>query len=248
MSKPSIKVPYTEPSISSKEVEFALDAVQNGWGPKCYEYLHRFEAAFAEYCGTKYAVATSSCTGAIHLGLAGLGIGSGDEVILADINWVATVAPITYLNAQPVLIDVQKDSWCIDPKRIEEAITPKTKAIIATHLYGNVCALDELLEIGNRHGIPVIEDAAEAIGSLYHGKQVGGFGQFGVFSFNGTKTITTGEGGMLVTNDEALYERILTLSNHGRSRTQTKQFWPDLIGYKYKMSNIEAAIGLAQLD
>lgn len=242
------RIYYTKPSITQKEIDYANDAVAFGWGDKCYEYIAKFEDMFKKHLGVKYAIATSSCTGAIHLGLAGLGVGPGDEVILADINWIASAAPITYLGAKPVLVDVDKDTWCIDYKKVEEAITPKTKAIIAVHIYGNLCNLDELLEIGKRHNIPVVEDAAEAIGSVYKGKKAGSIGKFGTFSFHGTKTITTGEGGMFVTNDEELYEKVLTLSNHGRSKTQTKQFWPDVVGFKYKMSNVQAAIGCAQIE
>ena len=147
-----------------------------------------------------------------------------------------------------MLVDILQDSWCLDPEQVEAAITPQTKAIVAVHLYGNLCDMDELLAIGERHGIPVIEDSAEAVGSKYLGKRAGSIGYFGAFSFHGTKTITTGEGGMFVTNDPDLYERVLTLSNHGRARGQSKQFWPDMVGFKYKMSNIQAAIGCAQLE
>lgn len=242
------RIHYTKPSITELEVGYATDAARNGWGERCYEYIGKFETAFARHLGVKHAIATSSCTGAIHLGLAALGIGQGDEVILADINWIASVAPVTYLGATPVMVDILSDSWCLDPAKVEAAITPRTKAIIAVHIYGNLCDMDALLAIGDRHGIPVIEDAAEAIGSQWHGKRAGSMGRFGTFSFHGTKTITTGEGGMFVTNDDALYERVLTLSNHGRTRGQSKQFWPDEIGFKYKMSNIQAAIGLAQVE
>jgi perosamine synthetase len=239
---------YTKPSITEKEVEYATDAARNGWGDRCYEYIHRFEELFKRHLGVNYAIATSSCTGALHMGLAALGVGPGDEVILADTNWIASAAPITYLGAKPVFVDILPDSWCLDPERVREAITSKTKAIIAVHLYGNLCEMNELMDIGKRHGIPVIEDAAEAIGSVYHGKPAGSIGKFGTFSFHGTKTITTGEGGMFVTNDADLYEYVLTLSNHGRARAQTRQFWPDMIGFKYKISNIQAAIGCAQAE
>lgn len=239
---------YTKPSITDLEIRYAADAAANGWGRHCYEYITRFEEAFKAHLGVQYVIATSSCTGALHMGLAALGIGPGDEVILADTNWIASVAPITYLGATPVFVDILPDSWCIDPQRAEAAITPQTKAIIAVHLYGNLCEMNELLAIGQRHGIPVIEDAAEAIGSVYHGKRAGSMGCFGTFSFHGTKTITTGEGGMFVTNDPGLYETVLTLSNHGRVRGQAKQFWPDRMGFKYKMSNLQAAIGCAQLE
>lgn len=242
------RIAYTKPSITEREVEYATDAARNGWGEHCYDYIVRFEKAFREHLGVKYAIATSSCTGALHMGLAALGIGQGDEVILADTNWIASAAPIVYLGAKPVFVDILSDTWCIDPGRIEQAITSRTKAILAVHLYGNLCDMDRLTEIGMRHRIPVIEDAAEAIGSIYKGRRAGSMGSFGAFSFHGTKTLTTGEGGMFVTDDDALYETVLTLSNHGRARGQTKQFWPDMVGFKYKMSNIQAAIGCAQME
>ena len=242
------RIYYTKPSITELEISYATDAAANGWGEKCYDYIYRFENLFKKHLDVKHAIATSSCTGALHMGLAAFGIGLGDEVILADINWIASAAPITYLGAKPVFVDILPDTWCIDPDKAEAAITPKTKAIIAVHLYGNLCEMDALLDIGHRHGIPIIEDAAEAIGSIYHGKRAGSMGAFGTFSFHGTKTITTGEGGMFVTNDDDFYEKVLTLSNHGRARGQTKQFWPDMVGFKYKMSNIQAAIGCAQME
>jgi perosamine synthetase len=241
------KIPYTKPSITELEVQYATDAAANGWGEHCYDYIIRFEEAFKAHLGVKYAIATSSCTGALHMGMHALGIGPGDEVIMADTNWIATAAPIVHLGATPVFVDILPDSWCLDPEQVEAAITPKTKAIVAVHLYGNLCDMDALLAIGGRHGIPVIEDAAEAVGSVYGGKRAGSMGCFGAFSFHGTKTITTGEGGMFVTNDPDLYEHVLTLSNHGRARGQSKQFWPDMVGFKYKMSNIQAAIGCAQM-
>ena len=249
MSDPVIrKIPYTKPSITELEVQYATDAAQNGWGEHCYDYIVRFEEAFKAHLGVKYAIATSSCTGALHMGMHALGIGPGDEVIMADTNWVATAAPIVHLGATPVFVDILPDSWCLDPQQVEAAITAKTKAMVAVHLYGNLCDMNALLAIGERHGIPVIEDAAEAIGSVYHGKRAGSMGRFGAFSFHGTKTITTGEGGIFVTNDADLYEQVLTLSNHGRARGQIKQFWPDMVGFKYKMSNIQAAIGCAQME
>jgi perosamine synthetase len=242
------KIHYTKPSITELEVGYATDAARNGWGEKCYEYINRFEEKFREYTGAKYAIATSSCTGALHMGLAALGIGPGDEVILADTNWIASASPITYVGATPVFVDILPDSWCIDPAKVEAAITSKTKAIIAVHIYGNLCEMDQLLQLGEKYGIPIIEDAAEAIGSRWHGKHAGKLGKFGTFSFHGTKTLTTGEGGMFITNDQVFYERVLTLSNHGRAKGQAKQFWPDLIGFKYKMSNIQAAIGYGQME
>ena len=189
-------IAYTKPSITELEVSYATDAARHGWGAQCYDYLYRFEAAFKTHLGVKHAVATSSFTGALHLGMAALGIGAGDEVILADANWIATAAPIVHLGATPVFVDILADTWCIDPDLVEAAITPRTKAIVAVHLYGNLCEMDRLLAIGQRHGIAVIEDAAEAIGSVWHGRRAGSMGAFGSFSFHGTKTITTGEGGL----------------------------------------------------
>ena len=247
-SATSPRIYYTKPSITEREIRYATDAAANGWGERCYEYIDRFEMLFRTHLGVKHALATSSCTGALHMGLAALGISPRDEVILGDINWIASAAPITYLGATPVFVDVLRDTWCLDPAKVEAAITPRTKAIIAVHLYGNLCDMDALLAIGAKHGIPVIEDAAEALGSIWHGHRAGSIGTFGTFSFHGTKTVTTGEGGMFVTNDDALFQKVLTLSNHGRARGQTKQFWPEMLGFKYKMSNVQAAIGCAQLE
>lgn len=242
------RIYYTKPSITELEIAYATDATRHGWGERCYEYLTRYEEAFKVHLGVKYAIATSSCTGALHMGLAALGIGPGDEVIMADTNWIATAAPIVHLGGKPVFVDILRDSWCIDPELAEAAITSHTKAIIGVHLYGNLCEMNSLLALGQEYGIPVIEDAAEAIGSQYHGKSAGSMGKFGTFSFHGTKTLTTGEGGMFVTDDVGLYEKVLTLSSHGRVRGQTKQFWPETVGYKYKMSNVQAAIGCAQME
>ncbi|RCS58217.1 DegT/DnrJ/EryC1/StrS family aminotransferase [Parvibium lacunae] len=242
------RILYTKPSITALEIEFVTDAITHGWGDDCYGYIQRFEKEFAQYVGTSKAIATASCTGALHLGLAALGIGPGDEVILADTNWVASLAPILYLGATPIFVDVLPDTWCLDPAQVEQAITAKTKAIIAVHLYGNLCDMDRLLALSQSTGIPLIEDAAEAVGSVWHGHHAGSMGRFGVFSFHGTKTLSTGEGGIFVTHDDALYDRVLTLSNHGRAANQPKQFWPDLLGYKYKMSNLQAALGCAQLQ
>lgn len=242
------KIHYTKPSITELEVRYATDAATNGWGEKCYDYIHRFEALFREHLGVRYALATSSCTGALHMGLSAIGVGPGDEVILADINWIASAAPITYLGAKPVFIDILPDTWCIDPSKIEAAITSRTKAIIAVHLYGNLCEMDEIISIARKYNLVVIEDAAEAIGSVYKGKPAGSIGDFGVFSFHGTKTVTTGEGGMFVTNREDVYDTLQTLSNHGRNSKNPRQFWCEMVGFKYKISNIQAAIGCAQME
>lgn len=239
---------YCKPSITQKEIDAATHAAQDGWGKNAYTYINQFETSFRSFLGCRFAIATSSCTGALHMGLAALDIGPGDEVILADTNWIATVAPIHHLGATPVFVDISPISWCIDPQKVEAAITKKTKAIVATHLYGNLCDMAELSKIASQYNIAIIEDAAEAIGSMYHGKYAGTMGLFGTFSFHGSKTITTGEGGMFVTDDEQLYDRVLMLSHHGRSPKQTRQFWPEVVGFKYRMSNLQAAIGCAQME
>ncbi len=242
------RILYTKPSITDLEMEYVRDAVSNGWGEKCYDYISRFENAFRDHLDVSFAIATSSCTGALQLGLAAMGIGRGDEVILSDTNWIATVAPIVHLGATPVFVDIDPVNWCIDPKLAERAITSRTRAIVATHLYGNLCNMDALLDLGRSYDIPIIEDAAEAIGSVWRGRRAGSIGKFGTFSFHGSKTISTGEGGMFVTSDPELFETVLTLSNHGRDRSEKRQFWANLVGYKFKLSNVQAAIGCGQLE
>lgn len=242
------RVLYSKPSITDREVAYATDAAQNGWGAKCYDYIYKFEDLFKAYLGTEFAIATSSCTGALHMGMHALGIGPGDEVIMADTNWIACPSTVVHLGAKPVFVDIDPVSWCISPQAAEAAITPRTKAIVATHLYGNLCDMDALLEIGARHNLPVIEDAAEALGSAWGDVRCGSRGAFGTFSFHGTKTMTTGEGGMFVTNDPELNHKVLTLNNHGRVPGETHQFWSQVAGFKYKISNIQAAIGCAQVE
>ena len=243
------KIYYSKPSITELEVQYAQDAAANGWADNCFDYLNRFEKEFADWLGVKHTVATTGATGALHMGLVALGIGPGDEVILGDINWIASASPIVYVGAKPVFVDVREDTWCLDPVKVEAAITPKTKAIMAVHLYGSISDMDALLDIGRRYGLPVIEDAAKSMGSRWtNGKRTGTMGVFSAFSFHGSKTMTTGEGGMFATNDDGLALTVKALNAHGRLPGQTKQFWADMIGYKYKMSNIQAALGCAQLQ
>ncbi|MBU6476171.1 MAG: DegT/DnrJ/EryC1/StrS family aminotransferase [Alphaproteobacteria bacterium] len=242
------KIHYAKPSITEREVAYAADAARNGWAEHCFDYIHKFRDLLKDYLGVPHVIPTSSCTGALHLGLAALGIGPGDEVILPDITWIASAAPVTYLGATPVFVDVLEDSWCIDPAAIEAAITSQTKAIIIVHIYGNLCDMDAIMAIGKKHGLPVIEDAAEALGSVYKGKKAGAIGDMATFSFHGTKTVTTGEGGALVVRSDALFDKISILESHGRDPRVPKQFWCEQIGYKYKMPNIAAAIGAAQME
>lgn len=240
-------IPLVKPSITELEIEYVNQAMKNGWGSNRNIYINLFEKNFAKKIGSKYAIATSSCTGALHLGLSALGITAGDEVILPESTWVATLAPILHLGAKPVFVDILSDSWCIDPYLVEKAITNKTKAIILVHLYGNVCEVEKLKEISDKFKVPIIEDSAEAFGSYYKSHHVGTYGLFGVFSFHGSKTISTGEGGMFVTNDKELFENVKILNNHGVNRPLSKQYWPEMPGYKFKISNIQAAMGYAQL-
>lgn len=247
---PNKKIPINKPSITDLEISYVNDAIATGWGDKCYDYIYWFQNDFAKYQDAGFALATSSCTGAIHLALMALGIKAGDEVILPDITWIATAEPVLYIGAKPVFVDVLEDSWCIDPKKIEEAITPKTKAIIAVHLYGNVCEMDTIMAIAKKHNLVVLEDTAEGLGSEYKGKKAGSIGDVGVFSFHGTKTMTTGEGGILVTNNETVFEKAKVLNDHGRNSKdpENKMFWMREYGYKYKMSNLQAALGCAQIS
>ena len=173
------KIPISKPSITAKEIDYVNDAVTNGWGPNCYDYLIKFQKEFASYIDSDFSIATSSCTGAIHLAFLAIGLKKDDEVICPDITWIASVSPITYIGAKPIFVDIERDSWCIDPKKIEEAITPRTKAIMPVHLYGNVCKMDEIMEIARKHNLYVIEDAAEGLGSEYKGKKCGSIGDIG---------------------------------------------------------------------
>jgi perosamine synthetase len=242
------KVLAAKPSITKREIEYVNDAICNGWGEHCYDYLNRFENEFKAYQNSPYGLATSSCTGALHIALASLGLKAQDEVIVPDITWIASISPIVQLGATPVFVDVEEESWCIDPKSVEAAITPLTKAIIVVHVYGNLVDMNEIMRIAKKYDLVVIEDAAEALGSEYNGKKAGSIGDFGVFSFHGTKTMTTGEGGMLVANNEVLFEQANIIANHGRDPAVPKLFWCEQIGLKYKMSNLQAAIGVAQLE
>lgn len=241
------RIPVAGPWITQKEIDYVTDAVTNAWYSNANIYHDRFEKAFATYVGRKYAISLPSCTSGLHLALLSLGVGIGDEVIVPDITWIATSAPISYVGATPVFADIDELSWCLSAESFAERITPKTKAVIIVDLYGNMPDMDAILEIAEKHGIAVIEDAAEAIGSEYKGRKAGSFGDVSTFSFHGSKTLTTGEGGMLVTDREDIYQRCLFLRDHGRD-PQSKMFWNTEVAYKYKMSSMQAALGLAQLE
>lgn len=241
------RIPVSGPSITQREIDYVAEAVATAWYGNANVYNDRFERNFAAYIGTRFAIALPSCTSAIHLALLALGVGSGDEVIVPDITWIATAAPITYVGAMPVFADIDAKSWCLSAESFERCISPRTKAVIPVDLYGNLPDIDAILAIAERHGIAVVEDAAEAIGSEYKQRKAGSFGSSGVFSFHGSKTLTTGEGGMLVTDREDIYRRTLFLRDHGR-KPGDKMFWNTEVGYKYKMSSMQAALGLAQLE
>lgn len=233
------------PSISNRELTYVSDATVKGWNNNHSDYLNKFQSEFAEYVGAKHALATSSCTGALHLSLLALGIGPGDEVLVPEVTWVATASAVRYTGATPIFVDIDPMTWCIDPKEIEKKITPKTKAIMPVHLYGFGADMTAISNLAKAHNISIVEDAAPAIGTLIDGKPAGSFGEFGAYSFQGAKMLVTGEGGMLVTSDSDLFERARKIQDHGR---KPGTFWIEELGYKYKMNNITAALGLAQLE
>lgn len=246
MYKPKKLILTAGPSISKKEIAYVNDAVQNGWNEHWGDYIHRFERAFAQYIGVNYAISTSGGTGALHLALAALGIGKGDEVILPEITYFACSDVIVLLGAKPVFVDILNDTWCIDPKQVKKAITKRTKAIMPVNIYGNLVEIDAIMDISKKNNLFVIEDACPSVGSLFHGKHPGSFGHFGAFSFQGAKIMVTGFGGMLVTNDKNLYQKAKYLNNHGED--PSRKFWQTAVGYTFEMTNIQAALGLAQLE
>lgn len=233
------------PSISAREISYAYDATRNGWNHQWSKYLQKFEEAFAQYIGVKHAIATSSCTGAMHMALLALGLGPGDEVIVPDITWVATANAVLYAGATPVFADVEPDSWCLDPASFESKITPRTRVVMPVHLYGHPAHMDCIMEIARAHKLKVLEDAAPSTGAEFQGRRTGSFGDFGCFSFQGAKLLVTGEGGILLTNDDELYRRVYKIWDQGRV---PGTFWIDELGWKYKMANVQAAIGLGQLE
>ena len=239
-------IPISEPSITDIERQYVDDAMRSGWISSVGPMLRQFEERFAEFCDTKYAVSVSNCTVGLHLALIANGIGPGDEVIVPDFTFVATANAVVHSGATPVMVDILEDTLCIDPDAIKQAITPRTKAIIPVHLYGYPANMTEILDIADRHGLIVIEDAAEAHGAMYNGKKVGSLGQCGVFSFYGNKIMTCGEGGMITTNDDHFYERASFLRDHAMS--PDRRYYHTDIGYNYRLTSLQAAVGLGQLD
>lgn len=241
------RIPVAGPWISQKEIDYVTDAVTNAWYADHAIYHQRFEQAFREYVGVKHAVALPSCTSAIHLALLALGVGTGDEVVVPDITWIASAAPVTYVGATTVFADIDPVTWCLSAASLAACITPRTKAVIPVDLYGNMPDWIALREVADKHGVAIVEDAAEAIGSRYRGKPAGSFGRLGAFSFHGSKTVTTGEGGMLVTDSDDLHARVQILRDHGRPPGD-RIFRNDEVAWKYKMSTMQAALGLAQIE
>ncbi len=239
-------IPIAKPFLGAEELENVKEAVESGWVSSKGEFITEFEEKFAAFCGVKYGVATSNGTTALHLALTALGIGKGDEVIVPNLTFIATANAVTYTGAVPVMVDCNPAYWGIEPAFIEEKITPRTKAIIPVHLYGHPCDMDAISDIARAYNLLVIEDAAEAHGAEYRGKKVGSFGDIACFSFFGNKIITTGEGGMCLTDDEVLAGKMRVLRDHGQN--PDRRYWYDIVGFNYRMTNVQAAIGAAQVD
>lgn len=239
-------MPIADPQLNGNELNYLLDAFVSTWISSSGYYINRFEQDFAAFCGSEHGVAVTNGTAAIHLALLALGIKPGDEVIVPDLTFAATINAVLYTGATPVIVDIEEDSWCIDPEEIEKAITPRTKAIIPVHLYGQPCRMDRICEIAKKYGLYVVEDCAEAHGAEFKGKKVGSFGDIGCFSFFGNKVITTGEGGMCVTDSSKLDQAMRQYRDHGMSRE--KRYFHEVVGYNYRMTNLQAAIGVGQVE
>ncbi len=242
----TIVIPVYQPSLSGNERKYVDECLDTNWVSSKGRFVPLFEQGVARYTGVKYAAAVSNGTVALHLALLALGIGHDDEVIVPTLTYIASVNAIAYTGATPVFVDSLADTWQMDPADVERKITPKTRAVMAVHLYGHPCDMDALVAMANRHDLFLIEDCAEAFGSLYKQKHVGCFGDIATYSFYGNKTITTGEGGMVVTNDDTLYDRAVHYKGQGLAKH--REYWHDVIGYNYRMTNVCAAIGLAQLE
>jgi len=241
------RIPVAGPSITQREIDYVTEAVRTAWYDGANTFHDRFERAFATHCGRRHAVALPSCTAGLHLALMALGVGPGDEVIVPEATWIASVAPVRYVGATPVFADIDARTWCLSPRSFAELITPRTKAAIVVDLYGSMPDWDELAAVAERHGVALIEDSAEAAGSRWRDRPAGAFGVMAAFSFHGSKTLTAGEGGMLLLDDDRLLDRVLRLRDHGRAPGDV-MFCNEEVGWKYKMSSMQAALGLAQLE
>lgn len=248
MSSTNVKIQYPVyiPRLSSRERELVLECLESTWISSKGKFIAQFEEQFSDYIGVKHAATVSNGTVALHVALEALGIGPGDEVLVPTLTYIASANSIAYTGATPVFVDSEPDYWQIDIADAERKITERTKAIMPVHLYGHPSNMDSVMALASQHNLYVVEDCAEAIGTLWKGQKVGSFGDVATFSFFGNKTITTGEGGMVVTQDEELHNRIVKLKGQGLS--QAREYWHDVIGYNYRMTNICAAIGCAQME
>jgi perosamine synthetase len=242
----SQRIPVAAPVLDGRETEYVMECLSTTWISSSGRFISEFEMAFARYCGARHAIAVNNGTTALHLSLVALGIGPGDEVIVPSLTYIASANAVRYCNAVPVFADSDLSTFNVSPDRIAEKISPRTRAIMPVHLYGHPTDMDPILEIANAHDLFVIEDAAEAVGAKYKGHPVGAIGTCGTFSFFGNKIITTGEGGMIVTNSDTLAEKMKVL--RGQGMDPERRYWFPIIGYNYRMTNIAAAIGLAQLE
>ncbi len=242
------RIPVAGPWVTDLEVQYVAAAAQEDWYAGAGRSVVEFEREFAAAVGVAHAAAVPHCTSALHLAVLALGIGPGDEVIVPESTWVATAAPLSYVGAVPVFADIDPATWCISPTSVEQLVGPRTKAILTVDLYGAVPDMDAIGSIASTHGLPIIEDAAQAIGSSWCGRQAGALGDVATFSFHGTKTLTTGEGGMFVTDRDDLFDRVRALRDHGRTAADFKYFVTNELAYKYRMSSLQAAFGRAQLS
>jgi len=240
-----IRIPICEPTLSGSELDYLANCIKSNWLSSRGFYVDEFERKFSEFCGSKYGVATSSGTTALHLALVALGIGRNDEVIMPTLTMIASANPIIFTGAKPVFVDSEIDTWNIDVNAIEEEITSKTKAIMPVHIYGHPVDMDPLLRIAKKYNLFVIEDAAEAHGAEYKNTRAGSLGDVGCFSFYTNKIITTGEGGMVVTNDEKVRDKLVLFRDLAHSREQRYLHYE--IGYNYRLTNLQAGVGLAQM-
>jgi perosamine synthetase len=246
LHRTQLHIPVSSPDLTGNELTYLIDAFLSTWISSSGQYINRFESNFSTYLGSTYGVAVSNGTVALQLALLALGIGPGDEVIVPDLTFAASINAVLHVGARPVIVDVERDSWGIDPVEIERAISPATKAIMPVHLYGQPCNMTQITQLAKRYSLKIIEDCAEAHGATFGGQKVGSLSDIGCFSFFGNKIMTTGEGGMCVTSDPELYATMLSLRDHGMSRE--KKYFHDRIGYNFRMTNMQAAIGCAQLE
>lgn len=241
-------IPVCEPFLNGNELKYVTDAVETGWISSAGKYVTAFEQQFADYCGCKYGVAVCNGTVALHLALTALGIGKGDEVIIPTFTMIASAFAVCYSGATPVFVDADKDTWNIDVTKIEEKITSRTKAIMPVHIFGLICDMDAITQIAKKYNLYIVEDAAEAHGAEYKGKKAGSFSEIASFSFFANKNITTGEGGMVVTDNEEIYNKARYFKNLCFPIDGNRNYTHDDIGFNYRMSNVIAAIGLAQVE